>query len=82
MTKMTPKHDPDWDGHHCHRRDEGFTSIAIDCYVCGDTEDVRICATNEDPPDRCGNVYCAAHLLPYCDGEGCDRDVALRRSIA
>ena len=69
MITPTPMTTTDEDGHYCHRRDQGFTSIAIDCRICGDTEDVRICATNEDPPDGCGQVYCAAHLMPYCHGD-------------
>ena len=70
MTTMTTT---DEDGHHCHRRDQD-SRIAVECGICGDTDDVRLCTVSVD---GCGQVYCAVHHLPYCDGD-CHADEALR----
>ena len=77
MTTMTTQtgRDGDWDWHRCHRADDDYTTDAVDCYVCGDTDDVRLCAPDDDPIDGCGEGYCPRHYTPAPETHG---DEALR----
>ena len=73
-TTMTTTTDTDNTGHHCHRAEDDYMTDAVDCYVCGDTDDVRMCAPDGDPMEGCGEGYCPRHYTAVYDahcGQGC-----------
>ena len=54
--------DGDW--HRCHRAVENSMTDAVDCFVCGDTDEVRLCAPDGDELVGCGEGYCPRHYTP------------------